>query len=59
MKQKKKMQHIIPRVYLKFFQIDERDNKSFVQCIDFSNKYKQAVERKGINDNPPSLASRE
>ena len=44
------MQHIIPRVYLKYFQIDEKENKSFVQCIDFSNKYKQTVERKGIND---------
>src|SRR5690242_943301 len=47
---KKIDQHYIPRVYLKWFQIDEAQNKSFVYCIDFSNKYNAKVQRKGIND---------
>ncbi len=47
---KKIEQHIIPRVYLKHFQIDEAENKSFVYSIDFSNPYNQKPQRKGLND---------
>ncbi|MEO6721910.1 MAG: DUF4238 domain-containing protein [Ferruginibacter sp.] len=47
---KKIEQHYIPRVYLKWFQIDEAENKSFVYCIDFSNKFNTKVQRKGLND---------
>jgi hypothetical protein len=47
---KKKQQHYIPRVYLKNFQIDDNVNRSFVYCIDFSNKYNSKSQRKGIND---------
>jgi len=47
---KKLQQHYIPRVYLKNFQIDDSENKSFVYCIDFSNKYNRNPQRKGIND---------
>jgi hypothetical protein len=47
---KKIQQHYIPRVYLKQFQIDAAENKSFVYCIDFSNKYNPKPQRKGIND---------
>jgi len=47
---KKIEQHYIPRVYLKWFQIDDSFNKSFVYCIDFSNKYNTKTQRKGIND---------
>ncbi len=43
-------QHYVPRVYLKHFQIDNSANKSFVYCIDFSNKYNSKPQRKGIND---------
>ncbi|HPI40461.1 MAG TPA: DUF4238 domain-containing protein [Pseudobdellovibrionaceae bacterium] len=43
-------QHYIPRVYLKWFQIDSVENKSFVYCIDFSNKFNTKVQRKGLND---------
>lgn len=47
---KKIQQHYVPRVYLKHFQIDDDTNKSFVYCIDFSNKYNSKPKRKGIND---------
>lgn len=47
---KKIQQHYIPRVYLKYFQIDDSANKSFVYCIDFSNKYNLKPQRKGLND---------
>jgi len=47
---KKIEQHYIPRVYLKWFQIDDTLNKSFVYCIDFSNQHNTKIQRKGIND---------
>lgn len=50
MSNKPKDQHYIPRVYLKNFQIDNDENKSFVWCFDFSNKYNQKPQRLGLND---------
>lgn len=47
---KKIKQHYIPKVYLKWFQIDNDQNKNFVYCVDFSDKYKIKTQRKGIND---------
>lgn len=47
---KKIKQHYIPRVYLKWFQIDNDQNKNFVYCVDFSDKYNTKTRRKGIND---------
>ena len=47
---KKNEQHYIPRVYLKWFQIDDEKNKNFVYCVDFSNIYNTRIQRKGIND---------
>ncbi len=43
-------QHIVPRVYLKQFQIDNEVNKSFLYCLDFSNKYNTKVQKVGLND---------
>ena len=43
-------QHYIPRVYLKNFQIDDKNNKSFVWCVDFSNKYSIEPKKLGLND---------
>jgi len=47
---KPNLQHYIPKTYLRQFQIDSVHNKSFVYCIDFTNKYKRQVQRLGIND---------
>lgn len=44
------MQHIIPRVYLKEFQIDTTSNKSCVYCLDFSNQYNSEIQKVGLND---------
>lgn len=44
----KDAQHIIPRIYLKYFRIAK--DKNFVYCIDFSNKYKTGVQTLGLND---------
>ena len=46
-KTKKDNQHIIPKTYLKYFQISE--GESFVYCIDTSDKYNAEVKKRGIN----------
>jgi len=44
-----KKHHIIPKVYLKQFQIDNDKNKNFVFCCDFSYKHNQKPVRIGID----------
>ena len=46
------LQHFIPRVYLKQFQIDNAQNKSFVYCINTNaqNPYFKGIRKVGLND---------
>ncbi|GAB3983140.1 hypothetical protein GCM10028806_56060 [Spirosoma terrae] len=43
-------QHYVSRVYLKQFQIDDDQNKSFIYGIDTSNKYRNKIQKFGLND---------
>jgi hypothetical protein len=42
------LQHYVPKVYLRQFQIDDDDNKNFVYAIDFANKFRTGVQKLGI-----------
>ena len=44
-----KFQHIIPRTYLKRFQIDETENKNKVWCLNLIDKYKKEPQNLGVN----------
>lgn len=45
-----KLQHIVPKTYLRRFQIDNDSERNKVWCVDLENKYRQKPEIKGIND---------
>ena len=47
-KKKKDSQHLVPKVYLKHWRIEE--GKNFVYGIDFSDKFKRYVQTFGLND---------
>ncbi len=44
---RKDNQHVVPRIYLKYWKIAK--DKNFVYGIDFSNKYKKRVQEFGLN----------
>lgn len=49
MAQKPKKQHIVPKAYLKYWEIDDNKNKSHVYGINLKDKYKKGIQRFGLN----------